>query len=138
MRSGGRLAGCATPGSFYPKRHRSEKHYLSQPWPKLVPLPRPRPAPVPNPKGEGKPALAEHSGSYVFWEPECVRSEGRGGAALAKRREQNCSPLFLEQFWLRLPRVLIGEAGLSPEAIAARTLCANGFRRGRSPPARTA
>jgi len=49
--------------------------------------------------------------------------------------KQNCSPLFLEQFWLRLPRVLSGEAGLSPEAIAARTLGGNGLRRGRSPAA---
>jgi hypothetical protein len=34
--------------------------------------------------------------------------------ALAKRGEQNCSPLFLEQFWLRLPRALCGEAGARP------------------------
>jgi hypothetical protein len=32
---------------------------------------------------------------------------------IRERGEQNCSPLFLEQFWLRLPRDLCGEAGVA-------------------------
>jgi hypothetical protein len=35
-------------------------------------------------------------------------------AQRGKRGEQNYSPLFLEQFWLRLPRALCGEAGARP------------------------
>jgi hypothetical protein len=46
--------------------------------------------------------------------------------------EQNCSPLLLEQFWLRRLCDLCGESGLSPEAIAARTFGGNDLRRGRT------
>jgi hypothetical protein len=47
---------------------------------------------------------------------------------IRERGEQNCSLLLFVQFWVRLPRDLCGEAGLSPGAIAASTLGGNGLR----------
>jgi hypothetical protein len=47
-------------------------------------------------------------------------------AQRGKRGEQNCSPLFFEQFCLRLPRALCGEAGARPPPALAPALAKRG------------
>jgi hypothetical protein len=62
--------------------------------------------------------------------PRSMRGSG-GAMRIREWGEVKLLAFALEQVWLRLPRALYKEAGLSPEAIAASTLGGNGLRRGR-------